>query len=291
MAPKLVGTWELERYILGELPPNRLKEVHLLIDQHTELREEIERLKQSNEAILEQYPPDIIVPQILNRADDDSGLPMFALAAAEDGPSPENLLAAAERPGRFRGARPNSRARKRLLYITPVLASVLLLVFILFRPDRTSELITRIKGGDGLDMSQTQILIYRKNIHDVERLTNGDSVRSGDLLQIAYIAAHQKYGVIFSIDGSGLVTLHFPGDEASSTQLEPDRQVTIRSSYELDDAPGFERFFFITSEREINTRDILERARAQAKSLPSAQKERLDLPSGLSQFAILLKKG
>jgi hypothetical protein len=255
MAPELIADWELERYILGECPPRRLEEIRILVERNAELRDAIERLERSNQDILERFPPSSIVPRILKRSS------------------------------------PHSHVGTRLLSLAPVLASALLLIFIVFRPDRTSERGNRIKGADVPDLSQTQILIYRKGDHDVEKLGDGARVRAGDLLQIAYVAADQKYGVILSIDGRGLVTLHFPEDEASSARLVGDRLVTTLSAYELDDAPGFERFFFITSKTEIDTRDLVERARDLAKSLPDAQKERLNLPRALSQHSILLKKG
>lgn len=65
---------------------------------------------------------------------------------------------------------------------------------------------------------------------------------------MSYVAAGRAHGVIVSIDGRGQVTLHFPADAGAPTALESGRAVPLSHSYELDDAPLFERFMFVTAE-------------------------------------------
>jgi hypothetical protein len=100
----------------------------------------------------------------------------------------------------------------------------------------------------GIDMRKTQIIIYRKTKDEVHLIRSGDAARKGDLLQIAYVSAGQPFGVIFSLDGSGAVTLHYPAEDLSSTKLQPNEQILLKTSYELDDAPAYERFFFVTAQ-------------------------------------------
>ena len=69
---------------------------------------------------------------------------------------------------------------------------------------------TRIKGTEKIDVSKPHILVHRKVNDTVELLESGDEAKAGDLLQIAYVSAGADYGVILSIDGRGVVTLHYP---------------------------------------------------------------------------------
>jgi hypothetical protein len=59
--------------------------------------------------------------------------------------------------------------------------------------------------------------------------------------------------LIASIDGAGVVTLHYPANAdapALATALAQ-KPTSLPQAYVLDDAPQFERFFFITSEDPI----------------------------------------
>lgn len=263
MKDNKIKAWALERYILGDLPRKEIKEIENQLEKDSRLREVVERLKKSNKEILNQYPPDSVIPKILSRYKEESS-------------KEENIK------------RIRSTFFKRLLYASPVLASALVLLFIiLHRPAED----TRIKGIQTVDITKPQIIICRKITDEVEVLKSGDRSKVGDLLQIAYVPAGKIYGVIFSIDGNGTVTLHYPEDNNKSSLLEQKQKVFLGSSYELDDAPKFERFFFITAMSEINVQEILERAKAFANSLESAEKGILTLPDTYSQFSIILKKG
>ena len=122
-------------------------------------------------------------------------------------------------------------------------------------------------------MTKTQIIIYRKKGDEAEVLKDGELAKAGDLLQIAYVPAGKTYGIIISIDGNGVVTLHYPENINSSTILKQEKTVLLSSAYELDDAPEFERFFFITALAEINVQEILKQAKALAGSPDAAKKE------------------
>jgi len=98
--------------------------------------------------------------------------------------------------------------------------------------------------------------------------------------------------VIFSIDGRGTVTLHLPKEMGDATQLE-DAKGKARQlgfSYELDDAPTFESFFFVTAQDPINVDGVLERANTLADDLTNAEKASLTLPQGMTAVDFLLKK-
>ena len=65
--------------------------------------------------------------------------------------------------------------------------------------------------------------------------------------------------------------------------------VVLPSAYELDDAPGFERFFLVYSAKPFDVSEVDPVARAL--SLHAAgERGVLSLPRGLGQFTLLLKK-
>lgn len=266
MENKRIKTWELERYLLGELPSHRMVEIEELLEENPEIKKEIEELKKSNQTILEQYPAESMVPQVLHRHEEEKHRKKIREKA------------------RF-------LTLKRLVYATPVIAAAFIVLFIVFHNTGTLPTDTRIKGLEDIDLTKTQIIIYRKKGDEAEILKNGELAKAGDLLQIAYVPASKTYGVIFSIDGNGVVTLHFPENENSSALLKQEKTVLLGAAYELDNAPEYERFFFITTTKEIDVKEIIKQAKSLADSPDSAIKGLLRLPETFSQFSILLNKG
>ncbi|MGD2294935.1 MAG: hypothetical protein PVF22_03780 [Candidatus Aminicenantes bacterium] len=269
MTTNPVRDWELERYLLGELPEERIREIEEQLKTDTKLQERLRVLEQSNEEILKQYSVEAIVPGIKERIQEEK---------------------------RRKDSQDKFLVVKRLLYASPVLAAALVILFVLLQnpnrgPKLPSPYNTRVKGIEDIDRSKPHLLIYRKKDNDVELLKDGDTAEPGDLLQIAYGAAGTSYGVILSLDGSGVVTLHYPGRETESALLGEQKVVLLSSAYELDKAPDFERFFFITSESEIDVPIILGLARTLAGEPEKAQTKKLPLSTEFSQFSVRLKKG
>lgn len=144
--------------------------------------------------------------------------------------------------------------------------------------------VTRIKGDPVLT-------IDRMAAGRSERLRDGADVHAGDRLQLQYGAAEREQGAIVSIDGRGTATLHFPDDVTASPRLASGGLVALDHSYELDDAPQFERFFFVTVPRgrELSVAAVMAAAEALADA-PAAMQQPLKLPAGYEQVAITLHK-
>jgi len=263
MKTESVKAWELERYLLGELPRKRMEEIGRILGQDAELSGQLAALQKSGQDILQAYPPETVIPGIQRK--------FQGLQVREE-------------------TRPRSKAVRRLLYASPVLVSALVFLFIVVFKAPVSE-DTRIKGPESVDLTKSQLLIYRKANDEVHLMRNGDSAHRGDLLQVAYVSAGDPCGVIFSIDGSGAVTLHYPDDDLSPAVLQPNKQVPLKTSYELDDAPEFERFFFITAPSEIDVAAILRQAERLAEKPERARLAALDLPKTYGQYSVLIKKG
>lgn len=270
MRVKKINSWELEQYLLSELPGERMKEIDIQLKEDPALREEIECLKNSNKEILEQYPPDSVVPQILNR---------LHLEKTKESYSRSPFF-------------------KRLLIAAPAFA-VVVLVFLMLPVIKdilgpgtqgTPTDGTRIKGEETIDMTKPNLIVYRQKNDLPELLKKGTTAKAGDLLQIGYVAGEQSHGVILSIDGNGVVTLHFPDGKTQSTALEKKKKVLLQSAYELDDAPAFERFFFITSQSEIDVESVLAQVKKLAKHRDRAQTADIELKDPLKQTSFLVNK-
>ena len=95
---------------------------------------------------------------------------------------------------------------------------------------------------------------------------------------------------IVSIDGAGVVTLHHPDTATEEAQLGGDGRVDLPYSYELDDAPDFERFVFVTSNEPFDVHAVLLSAKRLAGT-DSAQDGDLSLDGRLHQHSLVLKKG
>jgi hypothetical protein len=265
MTNKRIETWKLERYLLGELPSSSLEEISRLVQENPELQKEIQNLRQAQSELLRQNPPETMLPGIRKRYEELRGRAKV-------------------------GEKARPVALRRLLYGTPVLASALLLVFVVLLKDRTGPGSTRIKGEESLDFSKTQILIYKKSDDEIKLLSNGGQARAGDLLQLAYVPAGKTHGVIISVDGNGIVTLHLPESKNGATLLGQETKNPLSSAYQLDDAPDFERFFFITAMTEIDVSSVLNEAEGLALSPGSAKFANLELPNSYDQFSVLINK-
>ena len=279
MANNKIPGWILEKYLLGELPDPELKKITNRLKNDPDVQAEIERLKASNRDILNKYPADSMVPGILNRCDKKKNY--------------------RENDVDVKAARPP--LLKRMLYLPPAFASLLVIFFIglqIFKSgDNSSKAIEpgvqegtqRVKGSPEVK-PVPHLIIHRKG-NNIEVLEKGSRAHAGDLLQLAYVAAGEAHGVICSIDGNSTVTLHFPGKKNDSTALMQRKRVLLANAYKLDDAPEFERFFFITSDAEIDVEDILKRAKALANDSHGAKTGNIRLPHSFKQFSILIIKG
>lgn len=119
-------------------------------------------------------------------------------------------------------------------------------------------------------------------------LGDGAVVEAGDLIQLTYVAAGNRQGVVVSVDGEGDVTLHHPDAVAGSTALEPMGEHPLDHAFELDAAAGCERFYLVTSgDRPVDVGKVMDaakRLRSDASSRPLA------LPVDLRQTSLTLRK-
>lgn len=250
-----IPDWKLERILLGEESDEGLG---------PDDRARLETLRASNDDVLGRYPPRLIAERIERELRKDA--------------------APARKPVRTPWLRP-------VLVAAPALAG-LAAVLVLARPggDALRPIgegpeVTREKG----DIAPA-LVVHRRSAGKPERLGSGSRVRAGDVLQLSYARAGASHGVIVSVDGGGAVTLHHPEREGLSTALAEGDETPLAEAYELDAAPGFERFFLVTARTPIDVPTVLAAARALAADPAAARSGTLALPPGLTQTSVLLVK-
>ncbi len=266
MNKEAINEYYLERYALGELPDEETEEIRRSISTAPDLQKALEDIQSSHNDILALYPPKVVMASLLDQMEN----------------TPRK-----------------SFPFRRVLAISSIAATFLVLCLVLPMLKKEPRIIspesmqdsTLVKGIPAVDLSKTQLLVYRKIQDQVEVLTDGEKAGTGDLLQLAYVTAEAPYGMILSIDGRGLVTVHFPQNTGDPTALELNKQSLLVNAIELDDAPDFERFFFLTSETPIDVDDVLIKVRDQAAKPQQVKRSDLDLPEKLKQYSILILKG
>jgi hypothetical protein len=252
MPPAAIGDWQLERYRLGELPAGELDTLRTALAADGDLEERLARLDRSDRAILAQHPAAVMGPSIRARA------------ASGD-------------TGRARQA-----GAPRRLALALACGLVLAAAGVLLVPGRVpnaNEDTTRVKG------LAPRLFVYRKAPTGAEELSAGAAAHENDVVQLAYQAAGRHFGAIVSIDGRGAVTRHLPAAGTLASPLKTGAAFALPEAYRLDDAPGFERFYFVTADQPFAVDLVL-----TAVSHPAGAEGRLALPAGLDQYSFALRK-
>lgn len=252
----------LERYLLGELPAERAAEVKRRLAEDPAEAERLEELRRDNAATLIQHPPRQVAEQIRRRAG---------------------------RPSR-------SSPRTWMFVLTPALAATAAFA-LMIRADPAGVPIG--VDCDPADPACTETILTKGSPHLVihrnvagrsERMQPGSTAKARDLLQVSYRAFGAPYGVIFSIDGRGSVTLHYPEQPGQSQSLLKGGEISLPRAYELDDAPEFERFFFVTAKAPIDIDAVLAAAQSMARDPVAARQGSLRMPDGIGQWTMTLHK-
>jgi hypothetical protein len=280
----------IERLLLGELPE---AEARRLMDDPEVVRR-VQELERSNREILAAYPAEEMSRRIAGRVE--------ALASVQG--APENA-----RHGRSRRSRSTSRRSEapgdsgirrffNMPKLVPVagfatLAVVTGLLLVVLLPGGLQPGVAGVAGIEETRLKglKPHLVVYHKTRSGAELLRENSVVAERDVLQLGYVSGLQPYGVILSIDGRGVVTLHFPTGSRTAGSLEPQGEVLLPFAYELDDAPGFERFFLITSREPFPVNIALGAADRLARDPDRARRVPLELPGKLEQSSIVLTKG
>jgi len=139
----------------------------------------------------------------------------------------------------------------------------------------------RIKGTAASE--RPALAVYRRTNDGSEQLADGTVAHPGDLIRVGYRSAGHTYGVIVSIDGAGAVTMHLPPAGTRAVALKNEPTALLDQAYELDDAPSWERFYFVAGNTAFDAAPVLQAARDAASAHSQQPPADLALPAAVAQ--------
>ena len=244
----------LEQYILGELSPAKMKEIDSLTELDNSLRKRIQIIEKSNRDFLKKYP---------------FSKSRVSVSIAVSG-------------------KKNSIVKSRKMFIFPsavIALAACVLVFV-----KVSPLFDTFDNSVIIKGNTENLFLYRKNGNQADVLKSGDPAKKNDILQIAYQIPEDRHCIIFSIDGNSNVTLHYSSSEKTMTDNSKTGKIFVPESYQLDDAPYFERFIMLTSDKKISSDVIMPRAEKFALDRQKAASESFPVEKSFSQQSVLIVK-
>jgi len=279
MSPKPMAELLLERYRLGELPAAAMAGLRARCEADPDLRARLEALDHSDAAILAAHPPASMVRDLLAKRETGAGMR----------PSRQTGL-----PGGLPGRPGKPRRDRKAFWAAPAGLAFACAILLAVRhlPDPGNTQVTespeayaiRLKGAEA------GLAIFRKANGGAELLPPHALAKTGDTLQVFYHSRGPAFGVIFSVDGAGSVTLHLPEEGGSATALQTGDLLPLPHAYRLDRAPRLERFFLITAPRPFPLDGLLERARAAFAVRREVPDSLPGLEEGFRQYPYTLRK-
>ncbi len=243
----MIPDWKLERFLTGDLPEEEMNKLRELEAQDAVFANRVKMLREDNKAIL-------------------SKLPFEALAA--------NLGTATEAAGSAANAAENAAKnapRFTLVKFAVAAMFVFAVALVAFFAQRETSVMNERVGSDVANVNGSQntqvalaenesdtrikgldarMEVWKKTPTGIVQLNDLDSVGEGDEIQLRYAVPEKCFGLLFSMDGNGALTLHM-GNGVKAVELAPGKMNSLPFAYKLDDAPYFEKFFFVTSPKEF----------------------------------------
>jgi hypothetical protein len=271
-----ISRFLLERYAVGEVTAGEKAFVEATARVNAGVAQSIADIQRSNAEVLALYPAERLVPEIIARRE------------------------------RYRARNTRYRPRSksaRALFATAGLAAVLVIALLPALRSRDTRASTpaaaqTMQGRDRMKGAQTgaassELRVYLKTAAppDADPLPDKTVVHAGNTVQLAYrVGDAERYGVIFSLDGRGVVTLHYPARVSGSTKLVAGKQMLLDEAYTLDDAPDYEAFFFVTDKAPLDAQAVLAKVEELAKE-PQAAPERVVSAFDEIKSVTLVKNG
>jgi hypothetical protein len=240
----MISDFTLERYRLGELPEAERALIAHLSSSDPTVAQRLQQLEQDDASTLQSHPATRVGASILRRF--------------EATVSPLRRFGSYRAPMLLAGA-----------------AAVLLVSGSFYLRQSQPDDTIRLKGNG------PSLRLFRLGINGPERLSDGAAVQAHQMVQVAFDTAGATHLVVVSLDGSGKVTLHWPLDGNTAV---PHGLKAVPTSFELDAAPEFERFFLVTANEPLVPSRIIAAAQYADAAAP------LDLPMSQTQRSLLLRK-
>jgi len=243
----MIPDWKLERYLTGDLPESEMREIREMEATDEIFAGRVKMLREDNRAILKKMPFERLSEKMearelgsgrgmngagMNGAGNVVSFKFVKIAAAAA------LVLAVVSVALFsqREIGLAQSANDGAQVMDVAMADAALTGDNAF--GEASD--TRIKGLNA------RMEVWKKTGDSAVQLANLSEVREGDEIQLRYAVPEKCFGMLFSLDGNGTLTMHM-GDGSQAIALEPGKMTTLPFAYKLDNAPKFEKFFFVTS--------------------------------------------
>ena len=236
----MIPDWKLERYLTGDLPESEMREIRELEKKDEIFAQRVKLMREDNAAILRKMPFERLsekldaMPERSNSAGNtvpvNFRLVKFAAAAA--------FVLAVVSVALFSQREIASQDIGGQLASDGSAESAMAVAM----ADEDNG--TRIKGMDA------RMEVWKKTGDSAVQMQNLDATSEGDEIQLRYSVPEKCYGLLFSMDGNGTITMHM-GDNNRAIALEPGKMTTLPFAYKLDNAPKFEKFFLLTSKADF----------------------------------------
>lgn len=259
--------WYLEQVLLGEASPEL--EASIAADPQASAR--LASLRSENEAFLKRYPASLMADQIRKRSKRQGWLKGFTSRLVR-------FLAGSSTEGQ--------PARGVVFAMAGGLPLALVLGFLGLQAFVGSN--TGFDDGTMYAMNDTRtkgmeqgLLVYRQEDAGSRELKNNSLVEDFGKIQIAFRPGDGNFGFIFSLDGRGRLTLHYPESFGGSMVMLPGSQTLLPFAYQLDDAPNFERFYLAVSKKDFNLQTVWSDLERQVDKIVQAGGSQLQSPPNL----------
>ena len=226
----MIPDWKLERYLTGDLPESDMREIREMEAADEIFANRVKMLREDNAAILKKLPFEKLSEKI------------------------------AMMPGRSNAGAGNTvRVNFKLVKLAAAAALVLAVMTVaVFSQRSISEQNTQLMEVAMVDQNDdvrikglsARMEVWKKTGDSAVQMENLGEAREGDEIQLRYAVTEKCYGLLFSMDGNGVITMHM-GHGNRAVELEPGKMTTLPFAYKLDNAPKFEKFFFLTSKSEF----------------------------------------
>jgi len=262
---------KLEQYVLNELSADETRKLEHAVENDETLKKRIEAIRHSNTEIHASVDEQDALREIQYRIKN-------------------NEIRHEQKENNLKQSKNSSWTR--LAYVMPVVAIVAVSTFMINEntPITTSTPFDVTEDGVRFKGLQPHLNIYQQTDSGTKLINHNAILNEGDSLQLSYVAAGQQFGAIFSIDSRSVVTQHFPFDGGSSVKLQVSGEFMMKRSYQLDDAPKYEHFFFITSNSSFDLQEVIRLAKVDTADKQENTKTISHLPDHIDQFVITIKK-
>ena len=234
----MIPDWKLERFLTGDLPDEEMNKLRELEANDAVFANRVKMLREDNKAILSKLPFETLAANLGTGAAGNAAknAPRFTLVKFAAAAMFVFAVALVAFFAQSETSVMNERVGSDVANVNGSQNTQVALA--------ENESDTRIKGLD------VRMEVWKKTPAGIVQLNDLDSVGEGDEIQLRYAVPEKCFGLLFSMDGNGALTLHM-GDGVKAVELAPGKMNSLPFAYKLDDAPYFEKFFFVTSPKEF----------------------------------------